>query len=55
MWRELALLSGSYDGGEDLLSGGAAPGAIAAADFAGDDGRADGLFGAPVGGVDGAG
>ena len=41
-----------HDAGEHLLGVGAVPGAIAAADLAGDDGGPNGLFGAPVGGVD---
>ena len=53
MGVKLALCGGADEGGEDLLGVCAPPGAIAAADFAGDDGGADGLFGAPVGGVDG--
>ena len=43
---------GAYDAGEDLLGVGALSGAVAAADLADDDGGPDGLFGAPVGGVD---
>ncbi len=50
---KLALGGGADEGGEDLLCVRAPPGAIAAADFAGDDGGTDGLLGAPVGGVDG--
>ncbi len=42
----------SYDAGEHLLGVGAVTSAIAAADLAGDDGGADGVFRAPVGGVD---
>ena len=53
MWVEVALAGGSDHGGEGLLGGGAAPGPIAAADLARDDGGPDGVFGAPVGGVDG--
>ena len=41
-----------YDAGEDLLGVGALAGAVAAAHLADDDGGPDGLFGAPVGGVD---
>jgi len=40
------------DAGDDGLDGGAAGGAVAAADLAGDDGRADGLLSLPVGGFD---
>ena len=50
---KLALCGGADEGGEDVLCVCASPGAIAAADFAGDDCRTDGLFSAPVGGVDG--
>ena len=53
MGVKLALCGGADEGGEDLLGVCAPPGAIAAADFAGDDSGADGLLGAPVGGVDG--
>ena len=49
---EVALVGGAHDAGEHLLGVGAVPGAIAAADLAGDDGGPNGLFGAPVGGVD---
>ena len=49
----LALAGGTDDGGECLLGGRAAPGAIASAHLAGDDGGTNGLFGAPVGSVDG--
>ena len=49
---EFALARGAYDAGEDLLGVGALAGAVAAAHFADDDGGPDGLFGAPVGGVD---
>ena len=48
-----ALCGGADEGGEDLLGVCAPPGAIAAANFAGDDSGTDGLFSAPVGGVDG--
>ena len=49
----LALAGGADDRGQCLLRGRAAPGAIAPAHLAGDDGRANGLFGPPIGGVDG--
>ena len=49
----LALAGGADDRGRCLLGGRAAPGAIAPAHFAGDDGGTNGLFGAPVGSVDG--
>ena len=49
---EVALACGTYDVGEDLLGVGALTGAVAAAHLADDDGGSDGLFGAPVGGVD---
>ena len=49
---DVALACGAYDAGEDLLGVGALPGAVAAAHLADDDGGPDGLFGAPVGGVD---
>ena len=49
---EVALSCGAYDAGEDLLGVGALSGAVAAAHLADDDGGPDGLFGAPVGGVD---
>ena len=48
----LALAGGADDRGQRLLRGRAAPGAIASTNLAGDDGGANGLFGAPVGGVD---
>ena len=46
-------MSRPHDAGEHLLGVGPVAGVIAAADLAGDDGGADGLFGAPVGRVDG--
>ena len=49
---KLALLRGSNDGGEDLLCASPLGLAVAATDFAGYDGGSQGLFGAPVGGVD---
>ena len=50
---EAALIGGAQHAGEDLLTVRAAGGAIAAAaHLAGDDGGAQGLFGAPVGGVE---
>ena len=49
---EVSLACGAYDAGEDLLGVGALAGAVAAAHLADDDGGPDGLFGAPVGGVD---
>ena len=49
---EFALACGAHDAGEDLLGVGALAGAVAAAHLADDDGGPDGLFGAPVGGVD---
>lgn len=49
---ELALLNGAKHAGEYLLRLRAAVGAVAATDFAGDDGGTQGLFGAPVGGID---
>ena len=49
---EVSLACGTYDAGEDLLGVGALAGAVAAAHLADDDGGSDGLFGAPVGGVD---
>ena len=49
---ELALVCGAEYAREDRLSGGAAPGPIAPAHLAGDDGRPQRLFRAPVGGVD---
>ena len=50
--RDSALACGAHDAGEDLLGVGALAGAVAAAHLADDDGGPDGLFGAPVGGVD---
>ena len=49
---ELTLVGGPHDAGEHLLGVGAVAGTITATDFAGDHGGSDGLFGAPVGGVD---
>ena len=49
-WR---WAGGADDRGQRLLRGCAAPGAIASTHLAGDDGGANGLFGAPVGDVDG--
>ena len=49
---EVALAGGAHDAGQHLLAVGAVTGAVAATDFAGDDSGKDGLFGAPVGGVD---
>ena len=46
------MAGGAYNAGEDLLGVGALAGAVAAAHLTGDDGGPDGLFGAPVGGVD---
>lgn len=48
----MALLDGAKHTGEYLLRLRAAIGAVAATDFAGDDGGAQGLFGAPVGRID---
>ena len=48
----MALTGGAHDAGEHLLSIGAVAGAVAAAHLANDDSGPDGLFGAPVGGVD---
>ena len=48
----MPLVGRSYDAGEDLLGIGAVASAIAAADLAGNDRGADGVFGAPVGRVD---
>ena len=45
---ELPLVNGLKNAAEDLLRLGAARRAIAAADFAGDDGGAQRVFGAPV-------
>ena len=50
---ELALLSGAQHAGEHLLGVGAASRTIPAADLSVDDGRTQGVLGAPVGGVDG--
>ena len=50
---EAALIEGAKDRGEDLLGLGAARGAVAATDLAGDDGRTNRVFGARVGGIDG--
>lgn len=49
---ELALLNRAEHAGEHLVRVGAACGAVATTDFAGDDGRAQGLCRAPVGRVD---
>ena len=49
---ELPLMPSAYDAGEDLLGVGAVPGAIVAADLAGDDRGAFGVFGAPSDRVD---
>ena len=49
---EVALAGGAHDAGQDLLGVGAVAGAVAAAHLADDDGGPDGLFGAPVGGVE---
>ena len=49
---EVALTGGAHDAGQHLLGVGALARAVAATDFAGDDGGTDGLFGAPVGRVD---
>ena len=50
---EVSLLGGANDAGEGLLSLGPAPGAVTAAHFARDDGRANRLLRAPVGRVEG--
>jgi hypothetical protein len=51
-----ALLAGGAEHtGEDLPGVGPGPGTVAAPDFAGDDRGADGLLGAPVGGLDAGG
>ena len=50
---EVPLVSRPDDAGEDLLGVGSVAGAVAATDLAGHDGGSDGLFGAPVGRVDG--
>ena len=49
---EAALAGGAHDAGKDLLGVGAVAGAVAAAHLADDHGGPDGLFGAPVGGVE---
>src|SRR4028118_1382313 len=50
---EAALIGGAEDAGEDLLTGGAALGAIPAAPhFAGDHRGPQGVLSAPVGGVE---
>ena len=49
---EMALAGGAHDAGEHLLGVGAVAGAVATADLTDNDGGTDGLFGAPVGGVD---
>ena len=49
----MSLLGGANDAGEGLLSLGPAPGAVTAAHFARDDGRANRLLRAPVGRVEG--
>ena len=49
---EVALAGGAHDAGQHLLRVGAVAGAVATAHLAGDDGGPDGLFGAPVGGID---
>ena len=49
---QVALLRRAEDTGEDLLGDGAPGGAIATRHLAIDDGRPQGLFRAPVGGVD---
>ena len=46
------MAGGAYNAGEDLLGVGALAGAVAAAHLTGDDGGPDGLFSAPIGGVD---
>jgi hypothetical protein len=46
------LPAGAEDAREDLRGAGAARGAVAAADLAGHDRGADGVFGLPVGGLD---
>ena len=48
-------MNGVEEAAQDLLGLGAAHRAIAAADFAGDHGGAQCVFGAPVGGVNGVG
>ena len=49
---EAALAGGAHDAGEHLLGVGTVAGAVAAAHLADDHGGPDGLFGAPVGGVE---
>jgi hypothetical protein len=49
---QLALLNRTQHAGEHFVSVGATCGSVATADFAGDDGGAQGLFSAPVGGID---
>ena len=49
---EVALAGGANDAGQHLLAVGAVTGAVATADLADNDGGTDGLFGAPVGGID---
>ena len=49
---EAALAGGAHNAGQDLLGVGAVAGAVAAAYLADDHGGPDGLFGAPVGGVE---
>ena len=49
---EMALTGGAHDAGEHLLSIGAVAGAVATTHLVGDDSGPNGLFGAPVGGVD---
>ena len=46
------MAGGAHDAGEDLLGVGAVAGAVAAAHLADDHSGPDGLFGAPVGGVE---
>ena len=47
------MLSGAQHAGEHLLGVGAASRTIPAADLSVDDGRTQGVLGAPIGGVDG--
>ena len=49
---EVALAGGAHDAGEHLLGVGTVARAVAAAHLADDHGGPDGLFGAPVGGVE---
>ena len=49
---EVALAGGAHDAGQHLLAVGAVAGAVATADLSDNDGGTDGLFGAPVGGID---